>query len=590
MKSKRFISLSLMFMLVAGSFAGFALSPKESKPAIAFATYINHDADTYYDDIDDTKSGNDFLVDLRKLNLNRRKSTVGYKNMGTNTSGQFKYTDYDPDYIEYDLNGQPYGTKISSFYTYVSATSWNREHVWPNSHGGGSKGDAGTPYPDADIHMPRPTVPAENSSRGNSFFVEDMADDKNGWDPKTAGFNENSRGEAARITFYCTLVNQKLILAPGNVTPSGKDPITGLSYGTGHTMGDLITLIKWNLAYPVNQREMNRNEGAEYLQGNRNPFIDHPEYVCKIWGNANADTKALCNGQKVTVSKESASMIEGDTLEIYATSEASEITWSSSNESVLTLDKTTTASETNIKLTAVSAGTSVVTAKVIIDEKEYSATCSVTVSAKPIKELSSISLSGNYKTSFELGEDFTSEGLVVTANYTIGDSKILSNTEYALTEPDMTSIGTKKVNISYTEDEITKTASYNIVVSDPAIHVTSISLDKETLELKLNEQVRLTATILPENADNKEVVWSSSNESVATVSFRGLVSAKSVGEATITVTTVDGGLTATCKVKVVAPQPAGGGCGGSVEATSIILSTLSVLGIGLLLIKRKFSK
>lgn len=284
---------SFALALSVGTFIGVSHTNNEAK--VAFATYTNGDGATYYNSIDDSKSGNALLTDLRSLNLSKRKSTVGYSSMGTSPSGQYKYTDYDPNYVKYDSNGQPYGTQISSFYTFTSATSWNREHVWPNSHGGGSKGDAGSPYPDADIHMPRPTVPAENSSRGNSFFVEGMNHSSNGWDPYTAGYSAESRGEAARITFYCTLVNSKLILAPNNTTPSGTDSVTGQSFGSGHTMGNLETLIKWNINYPVSDREKNRNEGAEYLQGNRNPFIDHPEYACKIWGNVNSTIKSMCS-------------------------------------------------------------------------------------------------------------------------------------------------------------------------------------------------------------------------------------------------------------------------------------------------------
>lgn len=284
---------SFALALSVGTFIGVSHTNNEAK--VAFATYTNGDGATYYNSIDDSKSGNALLTDLRSLNLSKRQSTVGYSSMGTSPSGQYKYTDYDPNYVKYDSNGQPYGTQISSFYTFTSATSWNREHVWPNSHGGGSKGDAGSPYPDADIHMPRPTVPAENSSRGNSFFVEGMNHSSNGWDPYTAGYSAESRGEAARITFYCTLVNSKLILAPNNTTPSGTDSVTGQSFGSGHTMGNLETLIKWNINYPVSDREKNRNEGAEYLQGNRNPFIDHPEYACKIWGNVNSTIKSMCS-------------------------------------------------------------------------------------------------------------------------------------------------------------------------------------------------------------------------------------------------------------------------------------------------------
>ena len=49
-------------------------------------------------------------------------------------------------------------------------------------------------------------------------------------------------------------------------------------------MGKLSDILRWNLTYGVKQREMNRNEAVEAIQGNRNPFIDHPSYADKIWG------------------------------------------------------------------------------------------------------------------------------------------------------------------------------------------------------------------------------------------------------------------------------------------------------------------
>ena len=59
-------------------------------------------------------------------------------------------------------------------------------------------------------------------------------------------------------------------------------------------MGKLSDLLKWNKNYAVQDRERIRNEGAQSLQGNRNPFIDHPEYACRIWGNTNSTTRQIC--------------------------------------------------------------------------------------------------------------------------------------------------------------------------------------------------------------------------------------------------------------------------------------------------------
>lgn len=89
----------------------------------------------------------------------------------------------------------------------------------------------------------------------------------------------------------------------------------------------------------------------------------------------------------------------------------------------------------------------------------------------------------------------------------------------------------------------------SITVTPKPVHASSISLSKDTLEIKQGNTAKLTATVLPSDATDKQVTWSSSNESVATVD-NGLISALLPGETTITATTVDGGHTASCLVKV----------------------------------------
>jgi uncharacterized protein YjdB len=79
--------------------------------------------------------------------------------------------------------------------------------------------------------------------------------------------------------------------------------------------------------------------------------------------------------------------------------------------------------------------------------------------------------------------------------------------------------------------------------------VTSVSLNAESAELIEGEEIQLVATVSPNNAGNKTVIWSSSNASVASV-VNGKVTALKAGKATITVKTDDGGKTATCDVIV----------------------------------------
>lgn len=90
------------------------------------------------------------------------------------------------------------------------------------------------------------------------------------------------------------------------------------------------------------------------------------------------------------------------------------------------------------------------------------------------------------------------------------------------------------------------TATCEVTVAVP---VTGVTLDKETMNLTAGSTGTLTATITPENATNKNLTWTSDNEAVVAVSD-GVVSAVAAGTANITVTTADGGKTATCVVTV----------------------------------------
>ena len=89
--------------------------------------------------------------------------------------------------------------------------------------------------------------------------------------------------------------------------------------------------------------------------------------------------------------------------------------------------------------------------------------------------------------------------------------------------------------------------------ADDPVAVTGVTLDKSTLILEAGDDATLTATVAPDDANDKTVAWTSSDESVATVSDAGKVTAVAAGSATITVKTTDGDHTATCAVTVLAP-------------------------------------
>ena len=91
--------------------------------------------------------------------------------------------------------------------------------------------------------------------------------------------------------------------------------------------------------------------------------------------------------------------------------------------------------------------------------------------------------------------------------------------------------------------------SGSVTLKDKPVAVTGVTLNKSTMSLVATAEETLTATVAPENATNKAVTWSTSNDKVAAV-VNGKVTAVAPGEAVITATTADGGFTATCKVTV----------------------------------------
>ena len=92
------------------------------------------------------------------------------------------------------------------------------------------------------------------------------------------------------------------------------------------------------------------------------------------------------------------------------------------------------------------------------------------------------------------------------------------------------------------------------VTEAPSSSVTGVSLNASSLSLDKGETAVLAAIVTPSNAENKSVSWSSSDITVASVADDGTVTAGIAGVATITVTTDDGGYTATCEVTVTDPD------------------------------------
>ena len=144
------------------------------------------------------------------------------------------------------------------------------------------------------------------------------------------------------------------------------------------------------------------------------------------------------------------------------------------------------------------------------------------------------------------GSDWTNVGSSTSSNtYTIDNiTTSMSGTQY-------------RCMVSNSAGSVTSSAATLTVQAKPAsVPVTGVSLDKDTLSLYTGERATLTATVAPSDAANQNVTWQSNNANVATID-NGTVTAVGAGNATITVTTQDGGKTDTCTVTVKEPPYSG---------------------------------
>ena len=152
------------------------------------------------------------------------------------------------------------------------------------------------------------------------------------------------------------------------------------------------------------------------------------------------------------------------------------------------------------------------------------------------------------------------EGGTQTINVTVSPSnatdKTVSfssdNTSVATVDSNgkITAVGPGTATITVTTKDGNKTAKVTVTVAAAAVKVESVTLDKDKIELTAGESAALSASVLPVDASNKSVTWSSSDETVVTVDQKGVLAAVAEGTATITVTTADGGKTASCEVTV----------------------------------------
>lgn len=503
MKTRKLFTSLSFFALAIGAFSFALIKSSENKaPEVANATYTQT-VNEYYSNINWDQTG----ATLKTSLFNKIKiTTAGWSYDGLWEA--YKTTDVRPDgthfwdiysdTTDYTLNDK----RINATYK-KEGDSINREHVIPQS-----SFNKAAPMK-SDVHHVLPSDGYVNNRRG-SYPHDDVVSNvtytsndgcklgSNASGTQTFEPMPQYKGDIARIYFYFVTCYQDKM---SSNSFSAFDKSTYPSISNPY----LNTYLKWAKDDPVSEKEIIRNQAAYAGQGNRNPFIDCPYAVGAIWDPNHAtdygNKGEYTSGTGVSISKTSASLISGGTTTISATStDASDITWTTSNSNVVSLSSSSSSSGSNITLTAGSAGTATITAKATIGGTQYTKTCIVTVAST--KQVASISISGQ-KTSYSVDDAFVKP--TVTATYNDDTEAVVTN-DATFTGYNMSVAGDYTVTVSYSYGGETKTTTYKISVSSSGGG--SGDIDDYTIS-----DTPLTSS---EITNNMLVVWGTTTSNLAT--------------------------------------------------------------------------
>lgn len=247
-----------------------AAQPADERPTAAAGSHPTAD-DGYYDDAQG-KTGQALKDSLHKI-ISSNTKTLTYSQV----TDALKDTDQDPAHKD-DVIELYSGHSVPKDDNGGGKGDWNKEHVWAKSHG-----DFGTsPGPGTDVHHLRPADVGVNSIRGNKDFDNGGSEvegapgnrsDDDSFEPRDA-----VKGDVARMILYMAVRYE------GDDSFPDLEPNDKVDNGSAPHIGRLSVLKKWSDEDPPDDFEKNRNQVIyDKYQHNRNPFVDHPEWVGKIW-------------------------------------------------------------------------------------------------------------------------------------------------------------------------------------------------------------------------------------------------------------------------------------------------------------------
>ena len=414
----------------------------------------------------------------------------------------------------------------------------NQEHIWAKSHGFDTKGSDSSGGARGDpMHLWAGNGWANNVHSNNFFGFVDI--DREYTDSgtkyqtaygnlsgfsRTVGGNEtvfepqdDDKGDIARAIFYMVARynnyenktegidgnNPNLIL----LNDLSENTRTGTSaFDDPYGMGLLSDLLAWNKLDPVDEYEVHRNNLLyKNYTNNRNPFIDFPNWADAIWGTADIDgtnySSAVVGYASPTtdpigsvtgpldISDETMEIIVGDTAEISAKNALDVITWTVENDSIVSLNKTTSINKEKLAITALSIGTTTITATC----NGVDVSCTVTVREPTAKE------------AIERTDTVTS----LAYRYTRDDAAVIPSAD-TLTKA-KTGVSSNYVNWQYNSEDSDVVYKGNSGGTNNSIQLRSSD----------NSGIVITTNTLGQKAQTITVAWNSSTANGRTLNVYG---------------------------------------------------------------------
>ena len=374
------------------------------------------------------------------------------------------------------------------------------------------------------------------SSSNDSVASVDQNGKVTAQDNGTATITAKAGGKQATCSISVTVPVESIALDRNAVTLEvGKSTILSATISPANATNKTV---KWSSSneYIASVDQNGKVNAVQEGTANITAEAGGKTAVCMV-----AVAKVIIPVTSVTLDKTSLSLTKGESATLSATVKPDEatdktVTWSSSDATVAGVDQSG-------KVAALKGGNVTIMAKA----GEAFAFCTVSITVP----VSSVSLD---KTSLSL-EEGNSAQLTATVNPSDATDKSLSwssaNTSIATVDQNGKVTAVKEGSVYITVSASGKSATCAVTVSKKIIRVTSVTLDKSSVDMYKGESITLVATVSPDNATYKNVTWSSSDVSVASVDQSGKVTAVKGGSAVITASA--DGCSAGCAVNITVP-------------------------------------